>query len=206
MGTFLSVFGVFFIVIVLVIVWAVVVYNGLIQGRNEVVNAFSQIDVQLRRRHDLIPNLVEVARQYMKHERSTLTDVITVRNSAVIAADASNAIKKSTNVDAVIGATGQMQTAEIALTGALGRMFAVAEQYPDLKADTNMRQLSEELASTDNMIDFARQAYNDVVFEYNVTREQFPSSIIAKQMKFAPVFPLSCIETEQQRSAPIVKF
>jgi LemA protein len=187
------------IVLVLVVFFLVSIYNRLVSGRNAYKNAFAQIDVQLTRRHDLIPNLVETARGYMKHERETLEAVITARNQAVsglrsAAADPSNP-----------AAVQQLAGAENALSGALGRMFALAEAYPDLKANQNMMQLSEELTSTENKVAFARQAYNDSVMNYNNAREVFPNSIIANMFTFAPAQLLE-IESAEKRAVPQVKF
>jgi LemA protein len=187
------------IVLVLVVFFLVSIYNRLVSGRNAYKNAFAQIDVQLTRRHDLIPNLVETAKGYMKHERETLEAVITARNQAVsglrsAAADPSNP-----------AAVQQLAGAENALSGALGRMFALAEAYPDLKANQNMMQLSEELTSTENKVAFARQAYNDSVMSYNNTREVFPNSMIANMFTFSPAQLLE-IESPEKRAVPQVKF
>jgi LemA protein len=187
------------IVLVLVVFFLVSIYNRLVSGRNAYKNAFAQIDVQLTRRHDLIPNLVETAKGYMKHERDTLEAVITARNQAVsglrsAAADPSNP-----------AAVQQLAGAENALSGALGRMFALAEAYPDLKANQNMMQLSEELTSTENKVAFARQAYNDSVMTYNNSREMFPNSIIANMFTFSPAQLLE-IESPEKRAVPQVKF
>ena len=187
------------IVLILVAFFLVSIYNRLVSGRNAYKNAFAQIDVQLTRRHDLIPNLVETAKGYMKHERETLEAVITARNQAVsglrfAAADPSNP-----------AAVQQLAGAENALSGALGRMFALAEAYPDLKANQNMMQLSEELTSTENKVAFARQAYNDAVMSYNNQREMFPGSIIAGMFNFTPAQLLE-ISTPEAREAPKVSF
>jgi LemA protein len=187
------------IVLVLVVFFFVSIYNRLVGGRNAYKNAFAQIDVQLTRRHDLIPNLVETAKGYMKHERETLEAVITARNQAVsglksAAADPGNA-----------AAVQQLAGAENALSGALGRLFALAEAYPDLKANQNMMQLSEELTSTENKVAFARQAYNDAVMNYNNGREMFPNSIVANMFAFAPAQLLE-IESPEKRVVPQVKF
>ncbi len=169
----LIVLGVAALIGVILVAWAISTYNGLVTLRNRFKNAFAQIDVQLKRRHDLIPNLVEVAKGYLKHERETLEAVIAARNQAVsaqakAAADPSDA-----------GAVRQLMAAEGQLTGTLGRLFALSEAYPDLKANATMMQLSEELTSTENKVSFARQAYNDAVTGYNTAREVFPSSLIA---------------------------
>ena len=174
-------------------------YNLLVSLRNRFKNAFAQIDVQLKRRYDLIPNLVETAKGYLKHERGTLEAVIAARNAA-----------SSANVRAAANpgdpaAMQQLVAAEGSLTGALGRLFALSEAYPDLKANTTMMSLMEELTSTENKVSFARQAYNDSVMVYNTQREVFPSSIIAGMFNFAPA-ELFQIEKPEQREAPKVQF
>ncbi|MDO9600664.1 MAG: LemA family protein [Azoarcus sp.] len=166
-------------IIVAVVAWGVMIYNGLVALRNRVKNAFSQIDVQLQRRYDLIPNLVETAKGYMQHERDTLEAVITARNAAQAAS------KRAEAAPADGAAMRELAGAEAALGGMLTRFFALAEAYPDLKANQNMMQLQEELASTENRIAFSRQAYNDAVTGYNIKREQFPDSIVANSMGFA---------------------
>ena len=179
--------------------WAVGIYNGLITARNAFKNAFAQIDVQLTRRHDLIPNLVEIAKGYMKHERETLEAVIAARSGAVSA---------QRNAAANPGDPGAMQAlagAENMLTQTLGRLFALSEAYPDLKANQNMMQLSEELTSTENRVAFARQSYNDAVTSYNTARESFPANLIAGSFGFAEA-PLLLIENETERQAPRVSF
>ena len=165
---------------VLLLLYGIGLYNGLVQLRNRFQNAFAQIDVQLKRRYDLIPNLVETAKGYLKHERETLEAVIAARNSAATAS--SNAAAHPGDPGAIKGLVG----AEAALTGAMGKFFALAEAYPDLKANQNMMQLTEELTSTENKIAFARQAYNDAVTAYNTKREQFPAVIIAGALNFGP--------------------
>lgn len=167
-------------VLVALVVYVISIYNGLVALRNRVRNAFSQIDVQLQRRYDLIPNLVETAKAYMQHERETLESVIQARNAAKAAA--SNAEGDPADGGAMRALIG----AEAALGGALGRFFALAEAYPDLKANQNMAQLQEELASTENRIAFARQAYNDSVMSYNTKRETFPDGIVANTFGFRP--------------------
>jgi LemA protein len=174
-------------------------YNGLVTGRNAYRNAFAQIDVQLTRRYDLIPNLVETAKGYMNHERETLEAVIQARNSAVSGLSAA----KSSPGDAE--AMQQLAGADNALTQSLGRLFALSEAYPDLKANQNMMQLSEELTSTENKVAFARQAYNDAVMGYNNRREQFPGSIVANLFGFQPAESLK-IESEAKREVPRVSF
>jgi LemA protein len=165
-------------VIVVFAFYAISIYNGLVTSRNAYKNAFAQIDVQLTRRYDLIPNLVETAKGYMKHERETLEAVIQARNSAVSGLSAA----KSNPGDP--DAMQQLSGAENMLTQTLGRLFALSEAYPDLKANQNMMQLSEELTSTENKVAFARQAYNDSVMAYNNAREVFPSSIVANMFNF----------------------
>jgi len=166
-------------VLVLVVMLAVIAYNRLVELRNRYKNAFSQIDVQLKRRYDLIPNLVETAKGYLKHERQTLEAVIVARNQA------STAAQRAAAAPGDATAMRELAGAETALGGALGRMFALAEAYPDLKSNTTMNQLSEELSSTENKVAFARQAYNDAVMAYNTGREIFPASIIAGATGFA---------------------
>ena len=164
---------VFLGIIVLLIVFVVGLYNNLVTLRNRFQNAFAQIDVQLKRRYDLIPNLVETAKGYMKHEREALEAVIRARNSAVSASD--KAARNPGEPSAMQG----LASAEGTLSGALGRIFALAESYPDLKANQNMMALQEELTSTENRIAFARQSFNDAVTSYNIGREKFPNSILA---------------------------
>jgi len=187
------------IVVILVAFFFISIYNRLVSGRNAYKNAFAQIDVQLTRRHDLIPNLVETAKGYMKHERETLEAVIAARNAAVTGLKTAAANPGDPN------AVQQLAGAENALSGALGRLFALAEAYPDLKANQNMMQLSEELTSTENKVAFARQAFNDAVMGYNNAREVFPNSIVANSFGFAPAELLQ-IEAPEKRAAPVVKF
>ena len=175
-------------IVVLGILWLVVAYNGLIRGRNEVRNAWGQIDVQLKRRHNLIPNLVETAKGYMKHERETLEAVTKARNLAQQA-----------------GTPGQASQSEQQLTNALGQFFLVVERYPDLKANQNFLSLQEELTSTENKIAFARQAYNDAVMAYNIKRETFPTVVIAAPLGFGKA-ELFEIEDQAEREAPEVSF
>lgn len=186
--------------IAVVLVFVVVgIYNKLVSLRNRFKNAFAQIDVQLKRRYDLIPNLVETAKGYIAHERGTLEAVIAARNLAA------NANQKAAadpgNASAMQGLLG----AEATLTGAMGRLFAVFEQYPDLKANQTMAQLMEELTSTENKIAFARQAYNDTVMTYNTARETFPTVLLAGPMGFETAV-LFEIKAEAEREAPKVKF
>jgi LemA protein len=185
--------------VVVLVFWVISIYNGLVRARNGYKNAFAQIDVQLTRRHDLIPNLVETAKGYIKHERETLEAVTAARTSAMTAQVAATANPGEP------GAMGQLGGAETMLTQALGRLFAVAEAYPDLKANQNMLALQEELTSTENKVAFARQAYNDSVMSYNNRREVFPSSLIAGMFGFA-VAALFETEDPQQRQAPQVRF
>src|SRR5512135_751762 len=180
--------------------WAVGIYNGLVQLRNRFKNAFAQIDVQLKRRYDLIPNLVETAKAYMKHERETLEAVIRARNSAVTANSAAAA--DPGNASAIAGLTA----AEGALSGALGKLFALAEAYPDLKANQNMMQLTEELTGTENKISFARQAFNDAVMSYNTSSQQFPTNVIASMFSFAPAELLKATESDDERRPVKVQF
>jgi LemA protein len=182
-----------------VVMWAVGIYNGLVTARNAYKNAFAQIDVQLKRRHDLIPNLVETAKGYMAHERETLEAVIKARGAAVSGLAAANAKPGDP------AAMAQLASAEQGLSGALSRLMVVSEAYPDLKANQNMMQLSEELTSTENRIAFARQAFNDSVMSYNNRREVFPSNILAGMYNFAPAALLE-IEEPAQREAPKVSF
>ena len=189
--------------IVVVIGFLVVgVYNGLVRARNAFRNAFAQIDVQLQRRFDLIPNLVETAKGYLSHERETLEAVIAARGAAVSGLAAAKANPGDP------AAMAELANAQGALNGALGRLMVVVEAYPDLKANQNMMQLTEELTSTENKVAFARQAYNDSVMTYNNKREVFPSSVVAGMFNFAQAALLE-IPTEQQaavRAAPKVTF
>lgn len=179
--------------------FAVSIYNKLVASRNQFKNAFAQIDVQLTRRHDLIPNLVETAKGYMKHEKETLEGVINARNMAV--AGLKNASKDPSDPEAM----KQLAQAEQGLSGALGRLFALSEAYPDLKANENMMQLSEELTTTENKVSFARQAYNDAVMHYNTLRESFPNNFFAGWFNFQPAELLE-IEDEAKREVPEVSF
>jgi LemA protein len=189
-----------FIAIVAVVAFYVIgQYNGLVALKNRFKNAFAQIDVQLKRRYDLIPNLVETAKGYLKHERETLEAVIAARNSAQTAG--AQAAANPGDPAAMQALSG----AESGLTGALGRLFAIAEAYPDLKANQNMMQLSEELTSTENKVSFARQAYNDSVMSYNTKRESFPTNILAGMFNFGPA-ELFQIENPAEKEAPKVSF
>jgi LemA protein len=182
-----------------IVIFAITIYNRLVTARNRYKNAFAQIDVQLTRRHDLIPNLVETAKGYMKHERETLEGVINARNMAVAGLKAAN--EDPTNPEAM----KQLAAAEQGLSGALGRLFALSEAYPDLKANENMMQLSEELTTTENKVAFARQAYNDSVMDYNNTCEQFPNNLFAERFNFQHAELLE-IEDEAKRETPKVSF
>ena len=186
-------------VIVVLVIWAVIAYNQLVTARNKYKNAFAQIDVQLTRRHDLIPNLVETAKGYMAHERETLEAVINARNSAV------SGLQQAKGNPGDPQAMGNLAQAEQGLSGALGRLFALSESYPDLKANENMMQLSEELTTTENKVAFARQAYNDVVMDYNNTRESVPTNFIAGPFNFGPAELLE-IEDPVKREVPKVSF
>lgn len=185
--------------IVAVVLFVVSIYNRLVAGRNRYQNAFAQIDVQLTRRHDLIPNLVETAKGYMAHERGTLEEVVNARNAAVSGLRA--AAKDPTDPAAM----KRLSEAEQGLSGALGRLFALSEAYPDLKANQNMMQLAEELTTTENKVAFARQAYNDSVMEYNTQRESFPGNLIADRFGFKGAELLE-IETAAKREVPRVAF
>ncbi|MFO1505509.1 MAG: LemA family protein [Lysobacterales bacterium] len=192
-----------FIILLIVVVvfglYAVGIYNGLVTARNGYRNAFAQIDVQLTRRHDLIPNLVETAKGYMKHERETLEAVTAARGAAVSGLAAAKASPGDPQ------AMQQLAGAENVLTQTLGRLFALSEAYPDLKANQNMMQLSEELTTTENKVAFARQAYNDQVMNYNNRREVFPASIVANMFSFQAAEQLK-IESEDKRQVPQVSF
>jgi LemA protein len=187
------------VVVVLFVLYAVGTFNTLVGLRNRYKNAFSQIDVQLKRRHDLIPNLVEVAKGYMSHERETLEAVIHARNQAVTAQ------QKAASSPGDPSAMTSLGAAEGQLSGALGRLFALAESYPDLKANQNMLALQEELTSTENKVAFARQSFNDAVMSYNTQVERFPASIVAGMGGFtqAQLFEL---ESPKEREAPRVAF
>ncbi len=190
---------IFLAIIVGLVLFAVSIYNRLVAGRNRYKNAFAQIDVQLTRRHDLIPNLVETAKGYMAHERETLEAVITARNAAVTGLKAAAA--DLANPEAM----KQLSQAEQGLSSALGRLFALSEAYPDLKANENMMQLSEELTTTENKVAFARQAYNDSVMDYNTLRESFPNNFFAGWFSFRAAELLQ-IEDEAKREVPRVSF
>ena len=186
-------------VAIVIALWATGIYNSLVSLRNRFKNAFAQIDVQLKRRYDLIPNLVETAKGYLKHEHETLEDVTKARNIAYAASQAAAANPADSN--AVKG----LVSAEGGLAGALSRLMVVAEQYPDLKANQNMMQLTEELTSTENKVAFARQAYNDSVMQYNTSRETFPNVFLAGMFGFLPA-ELFHVEDPTERNAPKVSF
>jgi len=183
--------------LVAAVVWVVAIYNGLITSRNAFKNAFSQIDVQLQRRYDLIPNLVETAKGYMKHERETLEAVILARNQAAQAAKAAADAPES------MAAIGTLSGAEGMLGSALGRMFALMENYPDLKANETMKQLMEELTSTENKVSFARQAFNDSVMHYNNDVERFPNSVVAGAFNFKQTQLLELEEPEARKPVKV---
>lgn len=199
MNSVLIALGVLFFLALVIGIWAVGIYNGLVTLRNRFKNAFAQIDVQLKRRYDLIPNLVETAKGYLKHERETLEAVIKARNIA--AAAAQTAAANPADANAMRG----LMSAEAGLGGALSRLMVVSEQYPDLKANQNMAQLTEELTSTENKIAFARQAYNDSVMTYNTKRETFPTVIVAGALGFQAA-ELFKIDDPGERNAPKVSF
>ena len=192
-------FLIFLGIIVAIVLFGVAIYNRLVSDKNRVKNAFSQIDVQLTRRHDLIPNLVEAVKGYMKHERETLDAVISARNQAVSGLNAAKGDPANAALIAELGA------AETGLGAALGRLFALAEAYPDLKANENMMRFQEELATTENKVAFARQAFNDAVMNYNITRENFPNNILAGMFGFDAASHLE-IESEEKRAVPEVSF
>ncbi|PTX92751.1 LemA family protein [Opitutus sp. ER46] len=195
----LIVLGVLLALALVIGLWIAGIYNRLVGLRNRFKNAFAQIDVQLKRRYDLIPNLVEVAKGYLKHERETLENVIKARNIAYAASQSAAANPADAN------AMKSLVTAESGLAGALSRLMVVSEQYPDLKANQNMAQLTEELTSTENKIAFARQAYNDSVMTYNTARETFPTVVFAGMFGFTAA-ELFKIEDPSERNAPKVSF
>ncbi len=199
MITALIALGVLLAIVLVLGLWVAGIYNKLVELRNRFKNAFAQIDVQLKRRYDLIPNLVEVAKGYMKHESSTLEAVIKARNIALAASQAAAANPADAN------AMKGLMSAEAGLGGALSRLMVVSEQYPDLKANANMLQLTEELTSAENKVSFARQAYNDSVQFYNTAREIFPNVIFAGMFGFLPA-ELFKIDDPTERNAPKVQF
>src|SRR5436190_9793090 len=201
MWTTVTVIGIAAVILVLLLVFFfVAVYNALVMLRNQYKNSFAQIDVQLRRRYDLIPNLVETVKGYMTHERETLESVIKARNSAF------NAGQKAAANPGNPEAMTELNQAEAQLTGSLGRLMALAEAYPDLKANQTMASLQEELSSTENKISYARQAYNDAVTAYNSKRESFPTTLVAGTFAFTEAKLLEANETAAQRDAPKVSF
>jgi LemA protein len=187
-------------IFVALVAWIIAIYNTLVSLRNRFKNAFAQIDVQLKRRYDLIPNLVETAKGYLAHERQTLEAVIAARNSAA------SANQKAAADPGDAAAMKQMMAAEAGLSGALGRLFALSEAYPDLKANQTMMQLSEELTSTENKIAFSRQAYNDAVMSYNTGIESFPNNFVAGFGRFPPATLLESTESPEERKAVKVSF
>ncbi|HMO83711.1 MAG TPA: LemA family protein [Lacipirellulaceae bacterium] len=189
------------VVVLLLLMYGVGIYNSLVALRNRFENAFAQIDVQLKRRYDLIPNLVETVKGYMAHEKGTLEAVINARNQAM------GAMKAAAAAPGEAGAMGALAGAEQMLGGALGRLFALAESYPDLKANQNMAQLTEELTSTENKVAFARQAYNDSVMQYNTYRQSFPAVIFANMLGHSTDAELlEFADSEQIQAAPKVSF
>jgi len=192
-------FLIFLVIVIGLIVFVIGIYNKLVTQRNRVKNAFAQIDVQLTRRHDLIPNLVEAVKGYMSHERETLEAVITARNAASSSLDAAKMDPSNAAAMKKLGASEGM------LGSALGRLFALSEAYPDLKANQNMMQFQEELSSTENKVAFSRQAFNDSVLSYNNAVESFPNSVIAGMFNFdaASFFE---IEADEKREVPAVSF
>jgi LemA protein len=199
MSSTLIALGVLVVLVVILGLWVAGIYNRLVELRNRFKNAFAQIDVQLKRRYDLIPNLVEVAKGYIQHERETLEAVIKARNIAAAAAQtAASDPSSGSSIKSLI-------SAEIGLGSALSRLMVVAEQYPDLKANQNMMQLTEELTSTENKVAFARQAYNDSVMTYNTARETFPSVVFAGTFGFQSA-ELFKVEDPTERNAPKVSF
>ena len=187
-------------VIIVLAIWAIAIYNGLVALRNRFKNAFAQIDVQLKRRYDLIPNLVEAAKGYLTHERETLEKVIAARNNAMGAA------QKAAAAPGDAAAMQGLAQAEGQLGGAMGRLMAVFEAYPDLKANQNILQVQEELTSTENKIAFSRQAYNDSVMEYNTKRESFPDTVFAGMFGFQAATLLESTESAEERKVPKVSF
>ena len=191
---------IFLALVAVIVIATIVIYNSLVALRNRYKNAFAQIDVQLKRRYDLIPNLVETAKGYMAHERQTLEAVIAARQTAVRAEQRAAAAPGSP------AAMTGLATAEAGLSGALMRLFAVAEAYPELKANQNMMAVQEELTSTENRVAFARQGYNDSVMEYNTRRESFPANVIAGTFRFDAAGLLEATGSDQERQAPRVSF
>lgn len=191
---------IFIALLAFLIFWAVGAYNRLVRLKNVIANAFGQIDVQLKRRYDLIPNLVEAARKYLQHERDTLEAVTLARTRARAASDAVRSRPASARAVTALAA------AEQALDGSLGRLFAVAEAYPVLKADQTIRELSEELTSTENKVTFARQAFNDAVLDYNNAQGQFPAVVLARVFGFMPSAMLQATESPVERQGVRIQF
>jgi len=187
--------GIPLVIVVLLLFWVMGMYNGLVKLRNRYKNSFAQIDVQLKRRHDLIPNLIETAKTFMQHERGTLEAVVEARSQASDARSSAD-VSDSASVEA-------LAMAETGLSGSLGRLFALQEGYPELKSNQNMMQLSEELSSTENKIAFSRQAYNDAVTGYNNKREMFPSSIIANMMNFVPATLFEVADSSERENVKV---
>lgn len=183
-----------------IVAWAVTAYNRLVVARNRIANAFGQIDVQLKRRHDLVPNLVEVARGYMAHEANTLEAVILARNAA------SSAASQARAKPADAAAIGMLSQAESALGAQLGRLMVLSEAYPELKADAHMLRLAEEITSTENRIGFARQAYNDQVLEFNNLASQFPDLLLARSLGFPEAAMLASTTSAAERAVPQLRF
>jgi LemA protein len=191
---------IFLAILVALAVFATVLYNRLVTLRNAIGNAFAQIDVQLKRRYDLIPNLLETVRKYLQHERETLEAVTAARSAAQTAAGVARQNPASAGAVSALGA------AEGLLGGVLGRLMAVTEAYPELKADQTMRELSEELTSTENRVGFARQSYNDTVLDYNNAAGQFPANLVARLFGFEPAAMLQSTQSVAERQAPRVQF
>ncbi len=191
---------IFLAILVALAVFATVLYNRLVTLRNAIGNAFAQIDVQLKRRYDLIPNLLETVRKYLQHERETLEAVTAARSAAQTAAGVARQNPASA------GAVSALGTAEGLLGGVLGRLMAVTEAYPELKADQTMRELAEELTSTENRVGFARQSYNDTVLDYNNAAGQFPANLVARLFGFEPAAMLQSTQSVAERQAPRVQF
>ena len=198
--TALGLLGIIGVIAVVLVVWGVGIYNQLVALKNRFQNAFSQIEVQLKRRYDLIPNLVETAKGYMAHEKGTLEAVIQARNQAV------SGLSKAAANPGDPAAMQALASAESGLSGALGRLFALAEAYPDLKANQNMAQLSEEITSTENKVSFARQAYNDTVMAYNTYRQSFPPMLFASFLGHGQDAELLDFDDAQIAEAPKVSF
>ena len=188
------------VVLLLVFFWGMAVYNRIIVLKNEVKNAYGQIDVQLKRRYDLIPNLVETAKKYLSHERETLEAVIAARSRA------HSANQQLQHAPADGKAIKDLNHAEAMLQGSLGRLLALRESYPELKADRTIAELNEELTSTENRVGFARQAYNDAILAYNIAAEQFPDLLVAKLFGFGGLPMLQATQSDAERQAPKVQF